>query len=59
MICFKMTGGPNFACTDRGGHCPDSDTCRVLGGNVEKMSTVCKCEKACSKCTGKSRITCQ
>ncbi|CAG2207043.1 MYLK [Mytilus edulis] len=44
-------GKPNFACTERGGYCSDSDTCPSLGGNVEKLSVRCKCGKACCKCT--------
>ncbi|XP_063415566.1 keratin-associated protein 5-8-like [Mytilus trossulus] len=42
---------PNVACTGLGGNCSDSDTCSSSGGQVEKLSTGCKCGKACCKCT--------
>lgn len=54
-----MTGEPNVACTGLGGNCSESDTCPSLGGQVEKLSTGCKCGKACCKCNGKKQITFQ
>ncbi|VDI36992.1 Hypothetical predicted protein [Mytilus galloprovincialis] len=47
----ECKGKPNFACTERGGYCSDSNKCPSLGGNVEKLSVRCKCGKACCKCT--------
>ncbi|XP_063414464.1 uncharacterized protein LOC134696546 [Mytilus trossulus] len=50
MIC-QSKGKSNFACTERGGNCSDSNTCPYFGGNVEKLSVRCNCGKACCKCT--------
>ncbi|VDH98136.1 Hypothetical predicted protein [Mytilus galloprovincialis] len=52
FILIKLINGiPNFACTSHGGYCSDSDTCRSLGGHVEKLSARCKCGNPCCKCT--------
>ncbi|VDI25392.1 uncharacterized protein [Mytilus edulis] len=50
-MIYQCKGKSNFACTERGGNCSDSNTCPYFGGNVEKLSVRCNCGKACCKCT--------